>query len=54
METATRWFLALASLAVVAMVLRNPSGTSTVISGLAQGSNTVFGTFVNAVPQGGA
>jgi hypothetical protein len=54
METATRWFLALASLTVLTLILRNPQGTSTVIGSLASGSNTVFGTFIQGVPQGGA
>jgi hypothetical protein len=52
MELVLRIFIGLSTLAILAMVLRNPSGTSTVIGSLATGSNTVFGTFVNAVPQG--
>jgi hypothetical protein len=50
MEIFLRVFLVLAGLTVVTLILRNPSGSSTVINSLAQGSSTTFGTFINGVP----
>lgn len=50
MEMFMRVFLVLAGLTFVAMIMKAPKNFSTAINGLAQGSSTTFGTFLDAVP----